>query len=133
MAKYPDMRSGESGRHVISPAPGYVACMLRRDSCDDRSYHYDPYLMALVEKVGIESVDIANPDWPCCFPGYELRSDQETNPRFLELKHCGVSIQCAAEGWKLKLSDRIDSTNHNQFKEGSQEANMYQNHANFLK
>lgn len=93
IVKYVVMRSGESGCHVISPDAGYSLCMLRGNSCDDRSYHYDPYLMALVEHVQIPPERIENPGWPRCFPGYE------TNARYLKLHQSGLKVRCVESGW----------------------------------
>jgi hypothetical protein len=93
MVKYEVMRHGESGCHVISPKSGYSLCMLRGNSCDDRSYHYDPYLMALVEHVHIAPERIGNAGWPRCFPGYE------TNARYLTLRQSGLKMRCVENGW----------------------------------
>lgn len=91
--KYEAMRRGQSGCYVISPAHGYSVCMLRGTSCDDRSYHSDPYLLALVEQSQIESERIGSPGWPRCFPGYE------TNARFLTLSQSGLKVRCIESGW----------------------------------
>lgn len=93
MVKYEAMRRGESGCYVISPNPGYSLCMLRGDSCDDRSYHYDPYLLALVELAQIEPSKIGNSGWPRCFPGYE------TNARYLVLRKSSLKVRCVVNGW----------------------------------
>lgn len=93
IVKYEVMRRGESGCHVISPNSGYSLCMLRGNSCDERSYHYDPYLMALVEQVQIAPDRIGNLGWPRCFPGYE------TNARYLKLRQSGLKVRCIEHGW----------------------------------
>lgn len=95
MVKYEVMRSGKSGCHVIAPGPAYALCMLNGDSCDNRSYHHDAYLRALVKLAQITPEQIANPGWPRCFPGYE------TEARHLELRNSGIKIQCVDAGWKF--------------------------------
>ena len=95
MVKYEAMRAGDSGCHVIAPYPGYSICMLTRDSCDNRSYHSDAYLLAAVTASQIPSTQIANPSWPRCFPGHETQS------RYLALQNGGIKIRCAAEGWQF--------------------------------
>lgn len=93
IVKYEAMRRGESGCYVISPNAGYSICMLRGDSCDDRSYHYDPYLMALAELAQISLDRIGNLGWPRCFPGYE------TNARYLMLRKSSLKVRCEENGW----------------------------------
>jgi hypothetical protein len=93
MVKYEAMRHGESGCYVISPNAGYSICMLKGDSCDDRSSHYDPYLMALVELAQTVPDRIGNPGWPRCFPGYE------TNKRYLVLRQSSLKVRCVENGW----------------------------------
>ena len=93
IVKYEAMRRGESGCYVISPNAGYSISMLRGDSCDDRSYHYDPYLMALAELAQIPLDRIGNPGWPRCFPGYE------TNARYLMLRKSCLKVRCEENGW----------------------------------
>ena len=98
MVKYEAMRTGDSGCHVIAPYPGYSICMLKGDSCDNRSYHSDAYLLAAVTVAQISETKIANPGWPRCFPGYETES------RYLELRDSGIRIRCTADGWEF---DRV--------------------------
>lgn len=95
MVKYEVMRSGDSGCHVIAPSPGYALCMLRGDSCDNRSSHHDAYLRALIKLARITPEQIANPGWPRCFPGYE------TEARHFELRNSGIKIQCVDAGWQF--------------------------------
>lgn len=95
IVKYEAMRRGESGCYVISPNAGYSLCMLRGDSCDDRSYHYDPYLMALVELAQIPPDRIGNTRWPQCFPRYE------TEERRLILRNSGTQVRCVDSGWQF--------------------------------
>lgn len=95
MVKYKAMRARDSGRYVIAPYPGYSICMLKGDSCDNRSYHSDAYLLAAVTVAQISQTQIANSGWPRCFPGYETES------RSLELRNSGIKIRCAAEGWQF--------------------------------
>ena len=95
MVKYEAMRAGDSGCYVIAPYPGYSICMLKGDSCDNRSYHSDAYLLAAVTVAQISQTQIANSGWPRCFPGYETES------RSLELRNSGIKIRCAAEGWQF--------------------------------
>ena len=93
MTKYPVMRTGDSGSHVIGPEAGYAMCMLRGDFCDNRSYHYDSYLFALVETAGIARDRIGNDNkWPLCFSG------DGTGKRELELRNSGLRIQCVDAG-----------------------------------
>lgn len=89
MVKYKAMRARDSGRYVIAPYPGYSICMLKGDSCDNRSYHSDAYLLAAVTVAQISQTQIANSGWPRCFPGYETES------RSLELRNSGIKIRCA--------------------------------------
>ncbi len=98
VVKYEAMRCGESGCYVISQGSGYSLCMLKGDSCDDRSAHYDPYLMALAEEAQLEPHRIGNPGWPRCFPGYE------DNARFLVLQTSGLKIRCAIDGWQIETT-----------------------------
>ena len=96
MVKYPAMRTGESGSHVIGPGAGYAMCMLRGDFCDNRSYHYDSYLFALAEAAGIPKDRIGNDNkWPLCFSG------DGTGKRELELRNSGLRIQCVDVGWQF--------------------------------
>lgn len=95
MVKYEAMRTGDSGCHVVAPYPGYSICMLKGDSCDNRSYHSDAYLLAAVTVAQISLTVIANSGWPRCFPGYE------TENRYLELRKSGIKIRCATEGWQF--------------------------------
>lgn len=110
LVKYEAMRSGESGCYVIAPIQGYQMCMLRGDSCDDRSYHYDPYLMALAEISQMSADRIGNTGWPRGFPGYE------TNERHLVLRQSGLKIQSVEEGWKLDVTT-LDSAQRMDFNE----------------
>lgn len=95
MVKYEAMRTGDSGCHVVAPYPEYSICMLKGDSCDNRSYHSDAYLLAAVTVAQISSTQLANSGWPRCFPGYETES------RYLELRNSGIKIQCTTEGWQF--------------------------------
>ena len=97
MAKYPAMRGKHlefAGTYVLAPSPGYAICMLKTDSCDNRSNHHDAYLLALV-KAAIEPEHIDNKDWPRCFPGYE------TEARHMRLRNSGIQIRCVDAGWAL--------------------------------
>ncbi|HQQ69416.1 MAG TPA: DUF262 domain-containing protein [Alicycliphilus sp.] len=96
MVKYPAMRTGESGSHVIGPGAGYAMCMLRGDFCDNRSYHYDSYLFALAEAASIPKDRIGNDNkWPLCFSG------DGTGKRQLELRNSGLKVQCVGAGWQF--------------------------------
>ena len=67
--------------------------MPKSDSCDNRSNHHDPYLLALANEAGLETQHIGNHGWPRCFPGYE------TEVRHLELRESGLKIRCVDKGW----------------------------------
>ena len=96
MVKYPAMRTGESGSHVIGPGEGYAMCMLRGEFCDNRSYHYDSYLYALVVAAGIPKDRIGNDNkWPLCFSG------DGSGIRELELRNSGLKVQCVDGGWQF--------------------------------
>lgn len=96
LVKYPAMRAGDSGCHVIGPGAGYALCMLKGDSCDQRSYHYDSYLFALANAAGLTTDQIGNSGkWPRCFPG------DGTEARHLELSRSGIRLQCVDAGWQL--------------------------------
>ena len=97
MTKYPAMRGEHlkfAGTYVLAPDPGYAICMLKTDSCDNRSNHHDAYLLALVEKAAI-TPEYINEGWPRCFPGYE------TEARHLRLRNSGIQIRCVDAGWAL--------------------------------
>ena len=93
LVKYPQMRSGNSGNHVIGP--GYAMCMLKVDSCDQRSYHCDSYLLALTGSAGLTSDQVGNDKWPWCFSG------DGTETRDLILAKSGIRIRCVNAGWML--------------------------------
>ncbi len=95
MVKYPEMRTGDSGNHVIGPGAGYALVLLKGDYCDYRSYHYDSYLLALAQAAGMTRDQISNEKWPRCFTG------DGTSERHLELKRSGIKIQCIEAGWML--------------------------------
>lgn len=98
IVKYPVMCGQElefSGSYVVSAPGGYSMCMLKSDSCDNRSNHHDGYLMALVNVAGVPPESIANEGWPRCFPGYE------TNERYLRLRNSGIQIRCINAGWQF--------------------------------
>lgn len=120
MVKHEEMRSGDSGCHVIAPNPGYSLCMLKGDSCDNRSYHYDAYLLSLATHLQLTSVQIANLGWPRCFPGYEREI------RNLELRISGIKIQCVEAGWQF--SDIPENTQQRlKFQDIVQRHPLYQN------
>lgn len=94
LVKYPAMRSGNSGNHVIGP--GYAMCMLKVDSCDQRSYHCDSYLLALAKCAGMTTDQIGNGSkWPWCFSG------DGTEARDLTLSNSSIRIRCVDTGWAL--------------------------------
>ena len=95
IAKFPAMREQPefAGSYVVAPGHGYAICMLKSDSCDDRSNHCDAYLLALAQEV--PEVLISNEGWPRCFPGYE------TNERHLKLHNSGIQIRCLDAGWQF--------------------------------
>lgn len=95
MVKYPVMRSGDSGRHVIGPGAGYAMGMLSGTYCDNRTYHCDSYLLALVKKAGVTNDQIGNDRWPYCFTG------DGTSPRHLELQRSGIKVRCVDAGWEF--------------------------------
>lgn len=64
-----EMRTGDSGNHVIGPGAGYALVLLKGDYCDYRSYHYDSYLLALAQAAGMTRDQISNEKWPRCFTG----------------------------------------------------------------
>ena len=81
-----------AGTYVLAPHPGYAICMPKSDSCDNRSYHHDGYLLALAHLAGITP---ANPSWPRCFPG------EETEIRYLELPRSHIKVRCMDAGWEF--------------------------------
>lgn len=95
IAKYEVMRDqGEfAGNYVIAPGHGYAICMLKSDSCDNRSNHHDAYLLALANAAGLEPQHIGNHGWPRSFPGYE------TEVRYLVLQKSGLKVRCVENGW----------------------------------
>ena len=95
MVKYPVMRRGNSGSHVIGPGAGYSMARLNGDFCDNRSNHYDSYLLALAEQAQLQLGQIGNDKWPRCFTG------DGTGKRHLELKRSGIKIQCVNTGWEF--------------------------------
>ena len=95
MVKYLVMRSGDSGRYIIGPGAGYAMGMLKGDYCDNRTYHCDSYLLALVEKAGMADDQIGNDKWPRCFTG------DGTGPRYLELQRSGIKVRCVDAGWEF--------------------------------
>lgn len=98
IVKYEMMRGEHlefAGSYVLAPDQGYAICMLKSDSCDNRSTHHDAYLLALVNTAGLTPQHIGNPNWPRCFPGHE------TNKRHLELRLSGIKIRCVENGWAL--------------------------------
>lgn len=95
MVKYPAMRTGASGSHVIGPGAGYALCMLNGDFCDNRSPHCDSYLLALAASAEIPHDRIGNDKWPRCFSG------DGTEARHLELRNSGLKIQCVDAGWQV--------------------------------
>lgn len=98
IAKYEVMRGEHlefAGSYVLAPDPGYAICMPKSDSCDNRSNHYDAYLLTLVSTAGLDLQNIGNDGWPRCFPGHE------TNERHLELQRSGLKIRCVPNGWAL--------------------------------
>ena len=95
LAKYPAMRGEQlefAGTYVVSPDPGYSLCMLYTDSCDNRSYHHDAYLLALAT---LAQVTPANDRWPRSFYGYEDKA------RYLELLGSRIKIRCVDAGWEF--------------------------------
>jgi len=119
IVKYEAMRRGESGCYVISPNGGYSLCMLRGESCDDRSSHYDPYLMALAELAQTSPDRIANPSWPRCFPGHE------TEERRLTLRNSGIQIRCVDAGWTFS-GIPTDAQQHQAFAAIAKQHSYYQ-------
>ena len=95
MVKYPVMRRGNSGSHVIGPGAGYSMARLNGYFCDNRSNHYDSYLLALAEQAQLQLGQIGNDKWPRCFTG------DGTGKRHLELKRSGIKIQCVNTGWEF--------------------------------
>ena len=95
IAKYEVMRDQAefAGSYVIAPGHGYAICMLKSDSCDNRSNHHDAYLLALANAAGLESQHIGNHGWPRSFPGYE------TEVRYLVLQKSGLKVRCVENGW----------------------------------
>ena len=96
LAKYTAMRSAQldfAGNYVLGPGAGYSICISLTDSCDNRSNHYDAYLLALVKEADIPLARIGNEGWPRCFPGYE------TGERHLKLHQSGLQIRCLDAGW----------------------------------
>jgi hypothetical protein len=95
IARYEVMRGASlefAGTYVLAPHPGYAICMPKSDSCDNRSYHHDGYLLALAHLAGITP---ANPGWPRCFPG------EETEVRSLELPRSHIKVRCTDAGWEF--------------------------------
>ena len=95
IAQYEVMRGAHlefAGTYVLAPHPGYAICMPKSDSCDNRSYHHDGYLLALAHLAGITP---ANPSWPRCFPG------EETEIRYLELPRSHIKVRCMDAGWEF--------------------------------
>lgn len=95
IAQYEVMRGAHlefAGTYVLAPHPGYAICMPKSDSCDNRSYHHDGYLLALAHLAGITP---ANPGWPRCFPG------EETEVRYLELPRSHIKVRCMDAGWEF--------------------------------
>ena len=88
LVKYEIMREGASGRFIISES-GYQICMLEKERMS--SYYRDPYLLAIIQKSGINAGMISNP-WPW-FYGHE------NEPRKLILSNSGIQIQCVDQGW----------------------------------
>lgn len=103
IAKYNVMRDQPefAGSYAISKH-GYDICMLKSDSCDNRSNHCDAYLLALATIADLEPKDIGNPGWPRSFPGYE------TEERYLVLKESGLKVRCIEGGWLWETKD-LDS------------------------
>jgi hypothetical protein len=102
IAKYEVMRGAHrvfAGTYFIAPDHGYAICLPKSDSCDNRSYHHDAYLLALVETAGIPPGRIDNEGWPRCFPG------DETQARYLTLRQSGLKVRCVARGWLLDTSN----------------------------
>jgi hypothetical protein len=99
--RYPAMRSGESGiyfgEHLTHGGTfNYSACMPR--GRDMRSYHRDPYLLAVWQQSG--SSDAVRDPW---FEGYEYQ------PRWLQLKRSGISIRCIDAGFEIQTpQDGLD-------------------------
>ena len=121
MVKYPAMRTGESGSHVIGPGEGYAMCMLRGEFCDNRSYHYDSYLYALVVAAGIPKDRIGNDNkWPLCFSG------DGSGIRELELRNSGLKVQCVDGGWQFSHLPS-DAAQRQLFDAVMQEHPRYQN------
>jgi len=104
MVKYAVLRSGASGSHVIGPEPGYALCMLSGYYCDNRTYHYDSYLLALATSAEVPYDRIGNDKWPRCFSG------DGTEERHLELRNSGLKIRCVNSGWQV--SDLPDNSLH---------------------
>ena len=95
IAQYEVMRGAHlefAGTYVLAPHPGYAICMPKSDSCDNRSYHHDGYLLAVAHLAGITP---ANPGWPRCFPG------EETEVRSLELPRSHIRVRCMDTGWEF--------------------------------
>ena len=95
IAQYEVMRGAHlefAGTYVLAPHPGYAICMPKSDSCDNRSYHHDGYLLAVAHLAGITP---ANPGWPRCFPG------EETEVRSLELPRSHIKVRCVDTGWEF--------------------------------
>jgi hypothetical protein len=92
LCKYPDMRSGSSGRYVIHPS-GYEACMLERTEL--KSWYADPFLLAVANAAGLPPAENATERWPKSFFGWE------TNRRDLVLRESGLRIRSVPSGWEL--------------------------------
>ena len=95
IAQYEVMRGAHlefAGTYVLAPHPGYAICMPKSDSCDNRSYHHDGYLLAVAHLAGITP---ANPGWPRCFPG------EETEVRSLALPRSHIKVRCVDTGWEF--------------------------------
>lgn len=106
-----------AGTYVLSPPPGYAICMPKSDSCDNRSYHHDGYLLAVAQLAGITP---ANPSWPRCFPG------EETEVRSLELPCSRIKVRCVDAGWEFShLPD--DAAQRQSFDAVMQQHPRYQN------
>jgi hypothetical protein len=95
--KYASMRSGASGRYLISAEAGMGACML--DKYNMTSDYYDPYLLAIVIQSDTALELISTHKWPRAFTGWE------TTARELTLKKSQCRLRCIDEGWQLSVPD----------------------------
>ncbi|MGP4802151.1 DUF262 domain-containing protein [Agrobacterium cavarae] len=89
MVRYAMMRAGKSGIYVSADqALGYCLCML--DKTQLNSYYRDPLLSAVVKEAGAPEDRIR-----------EWFSGGANNPRRLELRQSGMTIECLPNGFKV--------------------------------